>query len=92
MGCSYTGNSGGPNETAIPTSTCAQAAPDKSKNPMNPNSERIEKSLRIFSPLSDCISLPWPWLAAPDNLLVEEFPCEPSCLAEPKLFHTRETV
>src|SRR6202166_1202423 len=71
---------------------CAYAAPDKNNTPMNPNSERIEKSLRIFSPLSDYVPLPWPWLAAPDNLLFGEFPCEPGCLAGLKLFHTREIV
>jgi len=40
----------------------------------------------------DCISLPWSRLAAPDHLLVEEFPCEPSCWAALKLVHTRNTV
>src|ERR1700751_4654984 len=44
---------------------------------MNPNSERIETNLRIFSPLSDFVRLSWFRSAAPDDLLVEEFSGEP---------------
>jgi hypothetical protein len=59
---------------------------------MNPNSERIETNLRIFSPLSDCVWLPWSRSAAPDDLLVEEFSGEPVYLAGFKLFHTQGDV